>query len=170
MENLLVDLLNSRSETCVVNKKIHFLFICLLHYGRVELVSTQVTKVTVGRLHFSETTSNNMRKKGKPNPEQRYFQVRWFYFFDDFLLNLRVTVGSRSSRPHFPWELPGYKSRESEDNRKGESLSFIGTPRYSNLKFLKASNPGQFENDVELIWQKGQTQVRNPITSRNNKY
>lgn len=35
----------------------------------------QVSKVTVGRLHFSETTSNNMRKKGRPNPEQRYFQL-----------------------------------------------------------------------------------------------
>lgn len=34
-----------------------------------------MTKVTVGRLHFSETTSNNMRKKGKPNPDQRYFQL-----------------------------------------------------------------------------------------------
>jgi len=32
-------------------------------------------KLTVGRLHFSETTSNNMRKKGKPNPDQRYFQL-----------------------------------------------------------------------------------------------
>lgn len=41
----------------------------------MELVNSQVTKVTVGRLHFSETTSNNMRKKGKPNPEQRYFQL-----------------------------------------------------------------------------------------------
>lgn len=26
-------------------------------------------------MHFSETTSNNMRKKGRPNPEQRYFQL-----------------------------------------------------------------------------------------------
>lgn len=43
-------------------------------------MNSQVTKVTVGRLHFSETTSNNMRKKGKPNPEQRYFQVRNWYF------------------------------------------------------------------------------------------
>lgn len=34
-----------------------------------------MTKVTVGRLHFSETTSNNMRKKGKPNPDQRYFYL-----------------------------------------------------------------------------------------------
>lgn len=47
----------------------------LFAFRRVELVNSQVTKVTVGRLHFSETTSNNMRKKGKPNPEQRYFQL-----------------------------------------------------------------------------------------------
>ena len=33
----------------------------------------QPMRVSVGRLHFSETTLNNMRKKGKPNPEQRYF-------------------------------------------------------------------------------------------------
>lgn len=38
---------------------------------RVNLPAEQVTKVTVGRLHFSETTANNMRKKGKPNPDQR---------------------------------------------------------------------------------------------------
>lgn len=38
---------------------------------RVTLPPEQVTKVTVGRLHFSETTANNMRKKGKPNPDQR---------------------------------------------------------------------------------------------------
>lgn len=43
----------------------------LLFY-RVTLPPEQVTKVTVGRLHFSETTANNMRKKGKPNPDQRY--------------------------------------------------------------------------------------------------
>ncbi|KAM4523913.1 myelin regulatory factor-like protein [Fundulus diaphanus] len=42
---------------------------------RVSLPSGKITKVTVGRLHFSETTSNNMRKKGKPNPDQRYFQM-----------------------------------------------------------------------------------------------
>ena len=40
---------------------------------RIDVLSDQVSKVTVGRLHFSETTSNNMRKKGKPNPDQRYF-------------------------------------------------------------------------------------------------
>lgn len=41
----------------------------------MELGGERVTKVTVGRLHFSETTSNNMRKKGKPNPDQRYFHL-----------------------------------------------------------------------------------------------
>ena len=39
------------------------------------MVVDQVTKTTVGRLHFSETTSNNMRKKGKPNPDQRFFYL-----------------------------------------------------------------------------------------------
>lgn len=43
--------------------------------NRIDLQARQVSKVTVGRLHFSETTSNNMRKKGRPNPEQRYFQL-----------------------------------------------------------------------------------------------
>ena len=32
-------------------------------------------KVIAQRMHFSETTANNMRKRGKPNPDQRYFQL-----------------------------------------------------------------------------------------------
>lgn len=40
---------------------------------RADVVPEQLMKMTVGRLHFSETTTNNMRKKGKPNPDQRYF-------------------------------------------------------------------------------------------------
>ena len=32
-------------------------------------------KVSVGRLHFAETTSKKMRNKGKPNPAQKYFQL-----------------------------------------------------------------------------------------------
>ena len=32
-----------------------------------------MTKVTVHRLHFSETTANNQRKNGRPNPDQKYF-------------------------------------------------------------------------------------------------
>ena len=49
--------------------------IILMVIYSVDLQGEQVTKVTVGRLHFSETTSNNMRKKGKPNPDQRYFYL-----------------------------------------------------------------------------------------------
>uniref|UniRef100_A0A3Q1JST3 Uncharacterized protein n=1 Tax=Anabas testudineus TaxID=64144 RepID=A0A3Q1JST3_ANATE len=45
------------------------------HPVRVSLPGGKITKVTLGRLHFSETTANNMRKKGKPNPDQRYFQM-----------------------------------------------------------------------------------------------
>lgn len=56
--------------------RVHFskrtnLYFCF----RIDLRSDQITKITVGRLHFSETTSNNMRKKGKPNPDQRYFYL-----------------------------------------------------------------------------------------------
>jgi len=43
--------------------------------SRVDIRPGSQVKLTVGRLHFSETTSNNMRKKGKPNPDQRYFQL-----------------------------------------------------------------------------------------------
>ena len=41
----------------------------------IAVLSNEVTKVTIGRLHFAETTHNNMRKKGKPNPDQRYFAL-----------------------------------------------------------------------------------------------
>lgn len=47
----------------------------LINFYSIDLQNRQVSKITVGRLHFSETTSNNMRKKGRPNPEQRYFQL-----------------------------------------------------------------------------------------------
>jgi len=43
--------------------------------SRVDIRPGSQVKLTIGRLHFSETTSNNMRKKGKPNPDQRYFQL-----------------------------------------------------------------------------------------------
>ena len=41
----------------------------------------KVYKASAGRLHFAETTANNMRKKGKPNPAQKYFRlvVRMLY-------------------------------------------------------------------------------------------
>ena len=56
---------------------------------RVDLPADQVTKVTIGRLHFSETTTNNMRKKGLPNPDQRtaekHFDKGKFECDDNFL-------------------------------------------------------------------------------------
>lgn len=42
---------------------------------RLQMPPYQKVTTTVGRLHFSETTSNNMRKKGRPNPDQRFFNL-----------------------------------------------------------------------------------------------
>uniref|UniRef100_A0AC34RRS2 Peptidase S74 domain-containing protein n=1 Tax=Panagrolaimus sp. JU765 TaxID=591449 RepID=A0AC34RRS2_9BILA len=39
----------------------------------IKLYENQLHKINVERLHFSETTQNNQRKNGKPNPDQRYF-------------------------------------------------------------------------------------------------
>lgn len=91
------------------------------HPQVIELIPEQVSKTTVGRLHFSETTSNNMRKKGKPNPDQRFF-------------NLVVTLAA-----HVGHEVFHVISHASE------------------RIIVRASNPGQFENDLELTWQKGTT-------------
>ncbi|KAJ8984052.1 hypothetical protein NQ317_008778, partial [Molorchus minor] len=88
-----------------------------------ELVNSQVTKVTVGKAAFrTRPTSKNMRKKGKPNPEQRYFQ-------------LVVGLHAHTTNGNFP------------------VISHA-----SQKIIVRASNPGQFESDVELCWQKGQTQ------------
>ncbi|KAM9311688.1 myelin regulatory factor-like protein [Gastrophryne carolinensis] len=86
----------------------------------VNLPADQVTKVTLGRLHFSETTANNMRKKGKPNPDQRYFM-------------LVVSLYAESN----------------ED-------SFLVVAHVSERIIVRASNPGQFENDNDVLWQRGQ--------------
>ncbi|KAJ8245488.1 hypothetical protein GJAV_G00271270 [Gymnothorax javanicus] len=72
---------------------------------QVSLPGDKVTKVTLGRLHFSETTANNMRKKGKPNPDQRYFMlVVGLYAMvekQDFLLAAHVSekIIVRASNP-----------------------------------------------------------------------
>ncbi|KRX93839.1 Myelin regulatory factor, partial [Trichinella pseudospiralis] len=42
---------------------------------KLDLPPNRVTKVTVARLHFSETTMNNQRKNGRPNPDQKYFYL-----------------------------------------------------------------------------------------------
>ncbi|XP_055316993.1 uncharacterized protein LOC129576268 isoform X2 [Sitodiplosis mosellana] len=92
------------------------------HPVPIDLQNRQVSKITVGRLHFSETTSNNMRKKGRPNPEQRYFQ-------------LVVGLHAHTHSGNFPVVSQG-----------------------SERIIVRASNPGQFESDVELCWQRGVTQ------------
>lgn len=63
-----------------------------------------------------------MRKKGRPNPEQRYFQ-------------LVVGLHAHTHSGHFP-------------------IISHGSERI----IVRASNPGQFESDVELCWQRGISQ------------
>lgn len=94
-----------------------------------------------------------MRKKGRPNPEQRYFQLvvglHAHTHSGDFpvmsqgseRIIVRVSAGfawARISRVPTTWQIPS------------TSLTFRSTPQ--------ASNPGQFESDVELCWQRGVTQ------------
>uniref|UniRef100_A0A452HB68 Uncharacterized protein n=1 Tax=Gopherus agassizii TaxID=38772 RepID=A0A452HB68_9SAUR len=86
---------------------------------KLDLPADQVTKVTLGRLHFSETTANNMRKKGKPNPDQRYFML---------------VVGLYAV---------------SQDQ------SYLLSAHVSERIIVRASNPGQFENDSDMLWQRG---------------
>ncbi|KAG9490303.1 hypothetical protein GDO78_005930 [Eleutherodactylus coqui] len=85
----------------------------------VNLPPDQVTIVTLGRLHFSETTANNMRKKGKPNPDQRYFML---------------VVGLYAVTKEEP---------------------YLVVAHVSERIIIRASNPGQFENDNDLLWQRG---------------
>ncbi|KFM03412.1 Myelin regulatory factor-like, partial [Aptenodytes forsteri] len=89
------------------------------HPVKVDLPGDQITKVTLGRLHFSETTANNMRKKGKPNPDQRYFML---------------VVGLYAvSQVEF----------------------YLLSANVSEKIIVRASNPGQFENDSDVLWQRG---------------
>eukprot|EP00730_Choanoeca_flexa_P019765 TRINITY_DN9667_c0_g1_i1.p1 TRINITY_DN9667_c0_g1~~TRINITY_DN9667_c0_g1_i1.p1 ORF type:complete len:326 (+),score=55.40 TRINITY_DN9667_c0_g1_i1:899-1876(+) len=87
----------------------------------VQAGANEVVKVTIGRLHFSETTANNMRKKGKPNPDQRYF-------------SLVVSLVARA----------------------GDTLYTVASHRSEHL-VVRASNPGQFEPDLNAQWQRGQS-------------
>ncbi|XP_013374858.1 PREDICTED: myelin regulatory factor-like protein [Chinchilla lanigera] len=87
---------------------------------KIDLLADQVTKVTLGRLHFSETTANNMRKKGKPNPEQRYF---------------KLVVGLYAAN---------------------QDQFYMLSAHISERIIVRASNPGQFENDSDVLWQRGQ--------------
>ncbi|XP_038046808.1 myelin regulatory factor-like protein isoform X2 [Patiria miniata] len=89
---------------------------------KIDVRSDQITKVTIGRLHYSETTSNNMRKKGKPNPDQRFFML---------VVAVHAHCGDQN---------------------------YTLAAHVSERIIVRASNPGQFENDVDVMWQKGQTQ------------
>ncbi|KAI6200849.1 Myelin regulatory factor [Aphelenchoides besseyi] len=42
---------------------------------QLNIAPLKLTKITVPRLHFSETTMNNHRKNGRPNPDQKYFYL-----------------------------------------------------------------------------------------------
>ncbi|XP_025908567.1 myelin regulatory factor-like protein [Nothoprocta perdicaria] len=89
------------------------------HPVKIDLPEDQIIKVTLGRLHFSETTANNMRKKGKPNPDQRYFML---------------VVGLYAlSQDQF----------------------YLLSAHVSERIIVRASNPGQFENDSDVLWQRG---------------
>ncbi|XP_059566444.1 myelin regulatory factor isoform X4 [Myotis daubentonii] len=90
------------------------------HPVTVSLPPEQVTKVTVGRLHFSETTANNMRKKGKPNPDQRYFM-------------LVVALQAHA-----------------------QNQNYTLAAQISERIIVRASNPGQFESDSDVLWQRAQ--------------
>ncbi|KAK7488839.1 hypothetical protein BaRGS_00019974 [Batillaria attramentaria] len=91
------------------------------HPVKVDLIPDQVIKLTVGRLHYSETTSNNMRKKGKPNPDQRYFKL---------VVALQAHSGQNS---------------------------YLICAHSSERIIVRASNPGQFDSEVDVMWQKGHT-------------
>jgi len=75
----------------------------------------------VGRLHFTETTINNLRKKGKPNPEQRFF-----------LLVSGIYAHSAGAQP----------------------VQYPVIEMTSEKIIVRASNPGQFESDIEIPWHK----------------
>ncbi|KAM5332403.1 LOW QUALITY PROTEIN: myelin regulatory factor-like protein [Glossophaga mutica] len=84
---------------------------------KIDLLANHVTKVTLGRLHFSETTANNMRKKGKPNPDQRYFML---------------VVGLCAAH---------------------QGQFCLLSAHISEGIIVRTSNPGQFENDSDALWQ-----------------
>lgn len=80
--------------------------------------------MTFNRLHFSETTANNMRKKGKPNPDQRHFIL---------LIEFHVLADDES-------EEGTYRTVHLQKSQK---------------IIVRASNPGQFDGEVDMKWVKG---------------
>ena len=96
-------------------------------------------RVSIGRLHFSETTLNNMRKKGRPNPEQRYFQL---------VVGLEaVVLGPSGAKVEVPLFCLATERIIVRVSRGGPGLEF-------KLPTLQASNPGLFEPEQEVSWTK----------------
>ncbi|GFO12761.1 myelin regulatory factor [Plakobranchus ocellatus] len=93
----------------------------LFHPVKVDIIPDKETKKTEGRLHFSETTSNNMRKKNMPNPDQRFFLL---------VVSLNAHSGDKD---------------------------YVVVDSVSEKIIVRASNPGQFDNNSEVLWLKGQT-------------
>ncbi|KAK3779932.1 hypothetical protein RRG08_054185 [Elysia crispata] len=93
----------------------------LFYPVKVDIIPDKETKKTEGRLHFSETTSNNMRKKNMPNPDQRFFLL---------VVSLNAHSGDKD---------------------------FVVVDSVSEKIIVRASNPGQFDNNSEVLWLKGQT-------------
>lgn len=91
--------------------------------GRDEVGQLSRFQTSAGRLHFTETTANNMRKKGKPNPAQKYFRL---------VVALEAVTSTPGSRP------------------KQVILASLASERI----IVRASNPGQFEPDTDVTWQK----------------
>lgn len=56
---------------------------------RLKIEARKMTKVTVPRLHFQETTMNNQRKNGRANPDQKFF-----------LLVVRLIATSEDGQEH----------------------------------------------------------------------
>ncbi|XP_061617715.1 myelin regulatory factor-like protein isoform X2 [Phyllopteryx taeniolatus] len=96
---------------------------------RVGVANGGMSKVTLGRLHFSETTANNMRKRGRPNPDQRYFQM-----------------------------VVGLYATSAKEGDEVESPSYLLAALVSERLIVRASNPGQFEMDSDPLWQRGAAQ------------
>lgn len=69
----------------VVSFSVYYIIHTTVH--RIEIYVGSPSKLTVGRMHFSETTCNNMRKKGKPNPDQRFFNL---------IVSLEANCGNKS--------------------------------------------------------------------------
>ncbi|CAG5926626.1 unnamed protein product [Menidia menidia] len=109
----------------------------------VSLPGGRVTKVTLGRLHFSETTANNMRKKGKPNPDQRYTPQEWRR------KGLRLRrLGLTVCLCRYFQMVVGLYAAVGEE-------SFLLAALVSEKIIVRASNPGQFEMDGDALWQRG---------------